>query len=190
MVTRGKVRRTDSTPSFLRARRIREDLQRLSGRSSRAVHTLLARFTRHILRPLRSYVFTFTIVTGAPRGLLPRDNSSTFSSADTGISGLYPGLRTESSIFFPSSPSLFHANLSSLSLNPRYPRADHLGNLSFYVDDISDPDRAWEPNDLSHDVEYIDISYGGDRSLPRVSNSAFLFSAVSQNPRVSSITYV
>lgn len=92
-------------------------------------------------------------------------------------------------IFSLLSFSLSRESLS-LSLNPRYPCADHLGNLSFYVDDISDPDRAWEPNDLSHDVEYIDISYGGGRSLPRVSDSAFLFSAVSQNPRVSSITYV
>lgn len=34
----------------------------------------------------------------------------------------------------------FHTNPSPLSLNPRYPRADHLGNLSSCVDDIADPD--------------------------------------------------
>lgn len=118
MVARKSEKDGRMHPFLLRARRIREDLQRLSGRSSRAVHTLLARFTRHILRPLRSrlrsYVFTFTIVTGAPRGLLPRDNSSTFSFADTGISGLYPGLRTESS-FFSSSLSLFRESLFAIS---------------------------------------------------------------------------
>lgn len=167
------------------------------GGSPAPVRTFFSRSAYIVSSVYEAHFKTFTLLClyvydryRTPRGLLPRDNSSTFFSADTGISGLYPGLRTESSIFFPFSPSLFHANLSSLSLNPRYPRADHLGNLSFYVDDISDPDRAWEPNDLSHDVEYIDISYGGGRSLPRVSNSAFLFSAVSQNPRVSLITYV
>jgi len=68
------------------------------------------------------------------------------------------------------SPSLV-SRKSPLSLNPRYPRADHLGNLSSCVDDIADPDRAWEPNDLSHDVEYVDISREEDRSLQRVSGS-------------------
>lgn len=82
----------------------------------------------------------------------------------------------------------FHANPSPLSLNPRYPRADHLGNLSSCVDDIADPDRAWEPNDLSRDVEYVDISRGGDRSLPHASGSVVLFPAVSRNPRDPSIT--
>lgn len=183
----------DSTPSFLRARRIREDLQHLSGRSSRAVHTLLARFTRHILLYARVYApmslrlrslqgsLMASFLATIPRDILlhrRRDQRT------------LPGVKDRILLFFPSSSSPFHANLSSLSLNPRYPRADHLGNLSFRVNDISDPDRAWEPNDLSHDVEYIDISSGGDRSLPRVSNSAFLFSAVSQDPRVSSITYV
>lgn len=128
MVTRGKVRRTGGfhplSPSSEEDKGgslCAKELQRLSRRSSRAVHTLLARFTRHILRPLRSrlrsYVFTFTIVTEAPRGLLPRDNSSTFSSADTGIRGLYSGLRTESSFFSLSllCESLFAISKSSLS---------------------------------------------------------------------------
>lgn len=84
----------------------------------------------------------------------------------------------------------FHTNPTLLSLNPRYPRADHLENLSSCVDDIADPDRAWKPNDLSRDVEYVDISRGRVRSLPRVSGSVVLFPAVSWNLRDPSITNV
>lgn len=74
--------------------------------------------------------------------------------------------RVKGRIFsLPLSFLSFHSNPSPLSLNPRYPRADHLGNLSSCVDDIADPDRAWEPNDLSRDVECVDISRGEDRSL-------------------------
>lgn len=181
--------RADSTPSFPSREENKGGslytIQRLSRHSSRAVHTLLARFTRHILRPLRSrlrsYVFTFTIVTKAPRGLLLRDNSR-HSPPLTPRSEDFTRGKDRILLLFSS---LFHANLSSLSLNPRYPRADHLGNLSFCVDDISDPDGACEPNDLSHDVEYLDISRGEDRSLLRVSNRPF--SVVSQNPWIPSI---
>lgn len=124
MVTCGKVRKTGGFHPLSPSNEKDKGgslVQRLFRRSSRAVHTLLARFTRHILRPLRSYVFTFTIVTEVLRGLLLRDNSST----DTGISGLCSGLRAESSP--PPTPflSLSFTRISlRSSLNPRYPRAD------------------------------------------------------------------
>lgn len=78
------------------------------------------------------------------------------------INGLHLGLRAKFSSPLPPS---FRANSPALSLNPRYPRADHLGNLSSCVDD-ADPERAWEPNDLSREVEYADTPRGGNRSPP------------------------
>lgn len=157
----------------------------------RALHTLLARFTRHVLSPLRSRLRSLRLYVydryGCPSRPSSRQLLDVLLRRDTGINGLHPGLRAESSSSLLFS---FRASPSTLSLNPRYPRADHLGNLSSCVDDIADPDRAWEPNDLSRDVEYADTSRGGDRSLLRASGSVVLFPAVSRNPRDPSITNV
>lgn len=161
------------------------------------MHTLLARFTRHVLSPLRSRLRSLRLYVYDRYGCPSRPSSrqlSTSSSTDTGINGLHPGLRAESflcsSPFSPFSGSSFRANPAPLSLNPRYPRADHLGNLSSCVDDIADPDEAWEPNDLSRDVEYADLSRGGDRSLPCAKETSSCFPWRSQNPRLPSITNV
>lgn len=176
-------------------------VQRLSGGSPsatfqvpryRALHTLLARFTRHVLSPLRSRLRSLRLYVydryGCPSRPSSRQLLDVLLRGDTEINGLHP--RVKGRILLLSSLLSFHANLSPLSLNPRYPRADHLGNLSSCVDDIADSDRAWEPNDLSRDVEYVDISRRGDRSLPRVFGSVVLFPAVSRNPRDPSITNV
>jgi len=195
--TCGKAKRTNDFQEGRRGARVRiYVVQRLFSATSqvpyyRALHTLLARFTRHVLSPLRSRLRSLRLYVydhyGCPsRPYLRQLLDVLLHWDDTRINGLHLGLRAESS--FSLLPSSSHANPSRLSLNPRYPRADHLGNLSSCVDDIADPGWAWEPNDLSRDVEYVDISRGGDRSLLCVSGSVLFL--VSRNLRDLSITSV
>lgn len=102
----------------------------------RALHTLLARFTRHVLSPLRSRLRSLRLYVydRCPSRPSSRQLLDVLLHWDTGINGLHLGLRAEFSFSLLLS---FHTNPSPLSLNPRYPRADHLGNLSSCVDDIA-----------------------------------------------------
>lgn len=145
--TRGKAKRTNGCQRG--GRGASEDLrrpatvQRLFSATFqvpcyRALYTLLARFTRHVLSPLRSRLRSLRLYVydryGCPSRPSSRQLLDVLLHRDTGINGLHLGLRAESS--FSLLPS-FHTNPSPLSLNPRYPRADHLGNLSSCVDDIA-----------------------------------------------------
>lgn len=141
----------------------------------------------------KSFTFAFTLLMPLrlrslrmPLAAFLATTLDVLSSTDTaGINGLHPesALRPP-----PRRARSFRANPAPLSLNPRYSRADHLGNLSSCVDDISDPDEAWEPNDLSRDVEYADLLRGGDRSLPHAEGHVVLWCP--QKPRLPSIVNV
>lgn len=95
---------------------------------ARAVHTLLARFTRHVLSPLRSRLRSLRLYVYDRYGCPSRPSSrqlSTSSSTDTGINGLHPGLRAESflcsSLFSPFVPRESRAAVSKSSLSPGGP---------------------------------------------------------------------
>lgn len=155
--------------SLLQARGIREDLCMVQTFFSRSAYIVSSVYEAHF----KAFTLAFTLLclyvydrfVASFLATIPRRPPP----LTPGISGLHPGLRTEPSFFLFPSP--FHANPSSLSLNPRYPRADHLGKfIVLRRRRISNPDGAWEPNDLSHDVEYAKTSRGGDRSFLRVSD--------------------
>lgn len=101
-----------------------------------AVYTLLARFTRHVLSSLRSrlrssrpYVYGRYECPSRPFC----DNSRRPPPLTPGSTGL---ARVKNGVPQPFRPS---PDPPAVSLNPRYPCSDLLGNLSSDADDIRDP---------------------------------------------------
>lgn len=149
---RGKARRTERRGKQARTspdEAIRRFSSTRSGLvSARSAYIVSTRFTRHVLSPLRSRLRSLRLYVydryRCPLRVSPSRDSSTRRPPPLtpGSTRVSPEVKARVLLLYLlipySLPFSCSANRPALSLNPRYPRADHLGNLSFCVDDISE----------------------------------------------------
>lgn len=95
------------------------------------IYIVRGQFTRHVLRCLRSRLRSLRPYVLRPLRMPPRDILLRLTRGSTGsTTGRAKG---------PGHLSTPHPPSRNVSLNPRYPRVDLLGNLSSSVDDIRSP---------------------------------------------------